>query len=226
LNFKNNFSAKVAKPCSFAHAVFLAFFNESMLSFSQWQDELALTWCLRISRCLDFDIDYPFDFIEGAANSCKVSSKLRSSLDRCLKSNDVFRLKKAFGGVIISIRLNSNSSNPDINDRALHHKLDTARAELAVANAALEAMRVNIAALGTEANAHIAAVAVDMYRTCEKDAPSACWKLGELFLDMGDISKCSQCKKTATLMTCGEVCVKKGLPAPPWTQYTIAKFLY
>ena len=83
-----------------------------------------------------------------------------------------------------------------------------------------------ITAVRTEADAHLASVAEDMYRTGKTDTPSACWKLGELFCDMGDTSKGSQYKKMATLWTCGEVCVKKGLPAPPWTQYTIAKFLY
>ena len=210
-----------------------------MTSFSQikkLQDELALKWCLRISQSLAFDVDYPFDVIEGVANSRKVS-KLEVPLDRCLKSNDVFALKKAYGGVIVSMRLNSKSSNPEIYDRALYFKLETARAELDVANAALDvanaalkAMRVsadaNITAVRTEADAHLVAVAVDMYRTGKTDTPSACWKLGELFFYMGDTSKGSQYKKMATLWTCGEVCVKKGLPAPPWTQYTIAKFLY
>ena len=77
-----------------------------------------------------------------------------------------------------------------------------------------------------EADAHLAAVAGYMYRTTKTDAPSACWRLGELFSGTGDTLKGSQHKKNATLLTCGEVGVKKGLPAPPWTQYAIAKFLY
>jgi hypothetical protein len=205
------------------------------------QKELELEWCLRISRRMAFEEEYPFDTIKRIAKSCKVIALLEAPLDLCLKHNSsLFKLRTAYGGVIISVQLNMNSSNSEIVERVRVHELDTARSALDAATRTIDTIRAdaarqtaiqletaneNIAVVRAEANAHLASFASELYNIGKTDTPSACWKLGELLVGLGETTKGNRYKKVATLLTCGEVCVKKGLPAPPWTQYTIGKFL-
>lgn len=208
------------------------------------QADLELKWCLRISRCLEFDEVYKLSEIEKFAATRSVEN-VHAGLEHCIKNNpSIFKVENAHPHrAIHALSLNESSSHPEIADRCLIHKnsqlkkLEDVRGQKAEFREALarqeawsQAADTRNASVHTaaraEARSRLITTATNIYLAGKRDTPTACWKMGELYVDAGDMAKASQYKKAATLMACGEVCVKKGLPAPPWSQYTIAEFLY
>lgn len=174
--------------------------------YSEWQGDLSLEHCKRIARHMRLGEEYDLETVATIALACKVA-KLELTLDLCLKRNrDIFRLQKAKGGDIMSVSLNPFSNDPELSKRVLEYKLEHVK-------------------LGF-AEKKLTSFALKLSSTVKSDTATTCWLIASILESAGEAEKAARLKKDATLRALVEVSVKKGLPAPPWLQYTIAPFLF